>query len=109
MTLPQNVADRSLYVPAGHVVKSGYVAVDKVRLANRSRMAVGDVEAAYRKVLQNAPGQIHPTPNGFWEGDTFTILDGRHAYVAMLMLGYSHILVTWIRAGAEEQTEGRAA
>lgn len=89
------VPDRSLLVAPGELVKSGYVSVWKVRLACRERMAVGDVGAAFQKLLQIAPAQMHPSPNGYWDGEEFVIQDGRHAYVAAVMLGYESILVTW--------------
>lgn len=88
--------DRSIRVPAGKVVKTGYVDVFACRLACRDRMAVGDVSAAYQKLLQCGPDQPFPCPNGFWQQNSFIIQDGRHAYVAALMLGWSHLLVAWI-------------
>lgn len=93
--------DRGMAVPAGAVVRTGYVAIEDVRLACRDRMAVGDVEAAYRKRLQLGDRQPWPPPRGHWQGDRFVILDGRHEYVSALMLGFSHILVAWIEAPNE--------
>lgn len=93
-------ADRSLAVPPGMLVRTGYVAVHKVRLACRDRMAVGDVKEAYEKLLQLGSHQPHPSPNGYWDGDTFVIKDGRHQYVASLMLGHEHMLVAWLEPAA---------
>jgi hypothetical protein len=87
--------DRSLRVPPGHIVRTGYVEVFRCRLANRERMAVGDVDRAFQRLLLGADCQW-PCPNGHWDGETFTILDGRHEYVASVMLGKTHILVAWI-------------
>lgn len=50
--------DRAIAVPAGRVVRSGYVDVFRVRLACRERMAVGDISAAYQKRLQ--AGETQP-------------------------------------------------
>lgn len=88
--------DRSLGVPAGHFIRTGYVDVFKVRLACRERMAIGDIDRAYQKRLQS--GELHPfpCPNGRWDGDTFIILDGRHEWLATVALGHSHMLVAWI-------------
>lgn len=61
-------------------------------------MAVGDIETAYRRQLAIGDHQAWPCPNGEWDGETFVIHDGRHAYIAALMLGFSHLLVAW-RAG----------
>lgn len=94
--------DRSLVVPPGHVVRTAYVAIDQVRLACRDRMAIGDVERAYRKRLQLGSAQPWPPPVGHWDGDRFVILDGRHETVAALMLGVEYLLVAWVEK-AESQ------
>jgi hypothetical protein len=88
--------DRSLLVQAGQVVKTAYVDIWKVRLACRDRMAVGDVGNAYQKLLQLGDGSMWPCPNGEWAGDVFVLADGRHEYIAALMLGRTHILVAWL-------------
>lgn len=88
--------DRSLRVPAGMLVRTGYVSVWKCQLAQRSSMAVGDVEGAHRRLLQLGPDTLWPCVNGWWHGDEFVINDGRHEYVAALMLGRTHILVAWL-------------
>lgn len=88
--------DRSISVPPGAIVKTGYVDVFKVRLACRERMAVGDVDRAFQRRLQAAPNQPYPSPVGHWEDDVFIIHDGRHDWVAAVMIGQSHILVAWL-------------
>lgn len=88
--------DRAMAVPAGWIVKTGYVDVFRVRLACRERMAVGDVGNAYQKRLQAGSSQPWPCPNGEWDGDTFVLHDGRHEWVASVMLGHSHLLVAWL-------------
>jgi len=87
---------RGLAVPPGATVRTGYVPVHDVRLACKARMAVGDVEAAYRRRIGCAPAQPWPCPVGKWDGDRVEIHDGRHEYVAALMLGCEHILVAWV-------------
>lgn len=94
--------DRSLIVQPGHFVRTAYVDIWDVRLANRERMAVGDVDRAFQRVLQQGAGSQWPCPNGYWDGppagpqSEFVIEDGRHEYVASLMIGKTHILVAWI-------------
>lgn len=88
--------DRSLRVPAGKRIVSGYVSVWKCQLANRARMSVGDVAGAWQKLLQLGEDSLHPCPNGHWEGDEFVIHDGRHEYVAAVMHGRTDILVAWV-------------
>lgn len=82
-------------VPAGEVVHTGYVRIDNVRMACRDRMAVGDVERAMQRRMAAAPGQPWPCPVGEWDGERFTVVDGRHEYVAALMLGAEWLLVAW--------------
>lgn len=61
-------------------------------------MAVGDVDRSYQRLIQQAPAQSWPPPVGHWEGETFVVEDGRHEYIASVMLGYSHLFVAWIVA-----------
>lgn len=95
MTAP----DRHLVVAAGKVIRTGYVDVFRCRLACRERMAVGDVDRAFQRLLQLGEQSAWPCPNGHWDGETFVIADGRHEYIASVMLGKTHILVAWIEAG----------
>lgn len=82
-------------VPPGRVIRTGYVRVEDVKLACRERMAVGDVDRAYQRRLQLGDHQPWPCPRGHWEGSRFVIIDGRHEFVAALMLGVEQILVAW--------------
>lgn len=94
---PVSIAgDRTIRVPSGAIVRTNYVDVFKVKLACRERMAVGDVGAAYQKVLQLGDHEQFPCPVGYWEEDTFVLQDGRHHWIASIMLGKTHILVSWI-------------
>jgi transposase InsO family protein len=90
--------DRTLAVPPGQVVRTGWVDVFACRLANRERMAVGDVAEAFQRRLQAGRAQPFPCPNGRWAGDAFEIFDGRHEWVAAVMLGHARILVAWVEA-----------
>lgn len=92
--------DRGMTVPAGQTVSTRYVHVDAVSLACRDRMAVGDIERAMQRRMAAAPGQPWPCPIGTWEGDRFRIIDGRHEFVAALMLGCEYVLVAWIEEKA---------
>ena len=90
------IADRSMRIPAGKIVRTGYVPVEDVTLACRERMAIGDVETAYRRRLQLGADQPWPPAIGDWDGARFRLIDGRHDYVAALMLGVEHVFVAWI-------------
>jgi len=97
MSEPIRIAEgRSMLVTQGARVITGYVPIHKVRLGCRDRMAVGDVEVAYRRQLQLGPSQAWPCPTGEWDGDTFVVHDGRHHTVACLMLGIEHLFVAWL-------------
>ena len=93
--------DRSISVPPGHRVVTGYVPIEDVKMACRARMAVGDVESAYRRQLALGDHQAFPPPNGVWEGDRFVLRDGRHAFLSALMLGFTHLLVAWLEKTTE--------
>lgn len=92
--------DRSLLVRPGERIRTAWVDVERVSLACKARMAVGDVAAAYQRLLQQGDAAAWPPPNGHWLGDEaagrFVIEDGRHEYVASLMLGRERILVAWV-------------
>ena len=87
--------DRSLAVPPGQTIRTGYVHIDQIRLACRARMAVGDVNGAYQRRLQLGDHQPWPCPRGEWDGERFVVIDGRHDVVAATMLGQEWILVAW--------------
>lgn len=99
--LPIAIAeDRSIAVPPGHIVRTGYVPVEQVTMACRERMTPGDVKGAYERLLQLGGHQPWPAPRGHWQGDRFVVVDGRHQFVASLMLGLTHMLVAWVEADA---------
>jgi hypothetical protein len=79
--------DRALIVQPGHIVRTAYV-------------DVGDVDRAFQRVLQLGESSMWPCPNGHWDGERFVIEDGRHEYIASLMLGRTHLLVAWTEAWA---------
>jgi hypothetical protein len=93
--------DRSMVVPRGHVVKTAYVDMGQIRMACRERMTCADVERAYQRHVQLGDAQMWPCPVGQWRDGAFYITDGRHSYVACLLLGLTHLLVAWL-APAEE-------
>lgn len=96
--------DRSMNVPAGSIVRTDYIPITAAMMASSDRMAVGDVERAMQRRMAAAPGQPWPCPVGEWSGDRFVIHDGRHEFIAALMLGVQHILVAWIEGHVEGRT-----
>jgi hypothetical protein len=91
-------------VPPGHLVATGYVpVVDVVCLVDAGhQLDPAAVERSYREQLAATDGaQAWPPPTGYWRDDgRFVLTDGRHRYVAALMLGTKHLLVAWLRAPA---------
>lgn len=105
MSAPQTVAlDRTLKIPPGALVRTAWVPHHQVRFACRERMAVGDVEAAYRRLLAAGECGTWPPPTGWWDGDTFVVQDGRHSYIASLMLGHRALLVAWVDGTPVKET-----
>ena len=94
--------DRSIDVPSGQVIKTDYVEIHRIKTACKERMSIGDVKVAFEKRLQMGGRQPWPCPWGYWEGDWFVIVDGRHEFVASIMLGLSHILVAWLAERKDE-------
>lgn len=89
-------ADRALEVPPGWIVRTGYVPIARVTMDCRERMAVGDLDRAYQKALQLGDRASFPPPWGEWGATVFHLKDGRHEYIARLMLGHSHLFVAWL-------------
>jgi hypothetical protein len=88
--------DKSIKVPPGKKVFVDYVPIECVILDCKDPMAIGDVQQKYELIKQNSPSCIFPTPIGYWEGERFHIVDGRHTFVGYLLNGYRYILVTWL-------------
>ena len=101
------IADRHKIVPPGHIIVTGYVRIWDIELACRERMAVGDVDVAFRRLLQLGPDSMWPCPNGYWQqtakhGRKFVIEDGRHEYVASVMIGREYMLCAWFEKLKDE-------
>jgi hypothetical protein len=89
--------ERSLLVKPGQIVRTKYADIFSIRHASRERMASGDVDRAYQKMLQLGENSAWPCPRGYWaDTATFVVVDGRHEHVASMMLGRTHILVAWV-------------
>jgi uncharacterized cupin superfamily protein len=99
MSVPQTVSiDRSLVVSREYVVKTRFVSVSQIDLMCTDRMSVGDVAQAYQKALQMGECGSWPPPVGYWSktDGRFKLTDGRHEFVARLMLGHRELFVAWV-------------
>lgn len=89
--------DRSMAVTPEHHVRTSWIDIDWCRLGNRTRMAVGDIDTSYRKLVCLGDNAPWPCIVGHWtDGERFTVDDGRHEYVASLMMGREKVFVAWI-------------
>ena len=87
------------HVAPGHVVVSGYVRIHDVvcEVAHAHQLYPAEVERAYRRQLELDDHQPWPAPTGYRREDgRFVLTDGRNRYVAALMLGLDHLLVSWL-------------
>jgi hypothetical protein len=92
--------DKTIAVPPGQVVRTGYVPIDDIVLGCKERMSIGDVLDKYELVKQNAPNAIFPAPMGGWVMDgRFVVEDGRHLIEGYRLNGYTHVLVMWLEEG----------
>lgn len=117
MGAAQVAVDRSLVLNRHQRIVTGWIRMHQVRLASAVPMALGDVERAHAKALQNREA-TWPPPVGYWEmaplpavngfavrtslPTTFVLTDGRHEFIARLMLGQRDLFVAWV----ETVTEG---
>ena len=91
--------DRSMCVRPDQLVRTAWVDVDCCRLGSRTPMGVGDVEHAVRKLVNQGEGLgTWPPPVGHWDGERFVVDEGRHEYLAALMLGRERVFVAWLAA-----------
>jgi hypothetical protein len=90
------IEDRSMNVRPDQVVTTDWIDIDDCKIGNRTRMDAAAIERAYRKYLQAGGCQIWPPIVGHWEGERFTVCDGRHEYLALLALGRTKIFVAWL-------------
>jgi hypothetical protein len=90
-------------VPAGHTVATGYVPIHDVicQASSGHQLYPAEVERAYRRQLEHGESQAFPPPTGWYREDgRFVLTDGRNRYVAALMLGVQHLLVSWLEPPA---------
>jgi hypothetical protein len=93
--------DRSMCVQPHQVVRTAWVDIDLCRLSFRLPMSPEAVEKKYRRLLNL--GQCAPWPPivGHWEDGRFVVCDGRHDYLAALMIGRDKLFVCWLEAAPE--------
>lgn len=88
--------DRSMSVQPGQHIQTAWIDINQAVLGSRVRIAVGDVDAAFRKLLCLGDNAPWPCIVGHWSGGRFVVCDGRHEYIASLMLGRTRLFVAWL-------------
>ena len=88
--------DRSLAVRPGQLVRTAWINIDEARLGCRVTMSPEAVEKKFRRLL--CLGDCAPWPPivGHWEAGRFVVCDGRHDYLAALMIGRARLFVCWL-------------
>jgi len=88
-----------MIIPAGQVLKTGYVrTADVVFPMTGAAMSITEVKEKITQFTAIKEAQAYPLPVGRWEGGRFLLWDGRHRYIASLMLGREKMLVAWLEA-----------
>jgi len=88
--------DRSMCVQPYQVVQTAWVDIDLCQLGCRVQMSPEAVEKKYRRLLNLGDCAPWPPIVGHWQGERFLVDDGRHDYLAALMLGREKIFVCWL-------------
>lgn len=83
-------------VQPSQTVCARWIDIDKCKLGSRAQMAPEAVEKKFRKLLQQGECASWPPIVGHWDGDRFQVDDGRHEYLASLMLGRAQVFVCWL-------------
>jgi hypothetical protein len=91
-----SILDRSLAVGPTQHVESAWVDIDLCSLGCRDRMCPEAVVDRYRLLLQQGERGVWPPPVGHWDAGRFRVCDGRHEYLASLMLGRTRLFVCWL-------------
>jgi hypothetical protein len=94
--------DRSMCVQPHQVVHTAWVDIDQCRLGCRVPMSPDSVEKKYRRLLNLGDCAPWPPIVGHWDGGRFVVDDGRHEYLASLMLGRERLFVCWLDDAATD-------
>jgi hypothetical protein len=101
-TMTVTVAEgRSMCVQPNQVVRTAWVDIDLCRLSFRLPMSPEAVEKKYRRLLNLGECAPWPPIVGHWEVGRFVVCDGRHDYLASLMIGRDKLFVCWLDAAPE--------
>lgn len=88
--------DRSMCVQPNQTVRTAWIDIDKCKLGSRTMINPEAVEKKFRRLLNMGDAAAWPPIVGHWEGDRFVVDDGRHEYLASLMIGREKLFVCWL-------------
>jgi hypothetical protein len=88
--------DRSLSVRPGQIVKTAWIDINLCILGNRSQMSPAAVEKKFQRLLCQGDNACWPPIVGEWAAERFVVLDGRHEFLASLMMGRTKLFVAWL-------------
>lgn len=87
--------------PAASSSRTAWVDIDLCRLSFRLPMSPEAVEKKYRRLLNLGDYAPWPPVVGHWENGRFVLCDGRHDYLAALMIGRDKLFVCWLETAPE--------
>jgi hypothetical protein len=96
--------DRSMCVQPDQIVRTAWIEIDLCKLGCRVPMSPEAVEKKFRRLLNLGDAAPWPPIVGHWEGERFLVDDGRHDYLAALMLGRERLFVCWLDRMANRST-----
>ena len=97
--------DRSMCVQPDQIVRTAWIDVDLCVLGSRLPMSPEAVEKKFRRLLNIGDAAPWPPIVGHWEGERFLVDDGRHDYLAALMLGRERVFVCWLDGATDHVTQ----
>jgi hypothetical protein len=97
--------DRSMCIQPHQVVRTAWVDIDLCKLGFRLPMSPEAVEKKFRRLLNIGDCAPWPPVVGHWEGQRFLVDDGRHDYLAALMMGRDKLFVCWLEPASTTAAE----
>jgi hypothetical protein len=97
--------DRSMCVQPDQIVRTAWIDIDRCKLGCRVPMSPEAVEKKFRRLLNLGDAAPWPPIVGHWQEERFLVDDGRHDYLAALMLGRERLFVCWLGQKADRTAQ----
>lgn len=95
-----------MIIPEGHILVTGYVPTNEIVFHSECVMSVTDVKEKITQQTHIRGGTAYPVPIGDWRDGRFHLWDGRHRYIAALLLNRKTMLVGWVIRPETDQSHG---